>query len=307
MDVRVGLRVAGFDHLVHVDAVVLREQRELVREPDVHIPVGGLGELRQLRRLRRAQIPHPVGLVQVRALIEAQRRLVELPGPPRPFLAERTDQLGVLAQVLEHPARQHPLGGEHREEVLRLLQPRDLLDHRHETTPQRPHRQRRLVGHQRARAQVLGQRAGRRVHPGEVRLPGRIVHEQRHHDHHRVRARDRLGIVRGRAELPRRDELGELLLELRLARERLRGLIDQLHLTGIDIDSDHLVTGIGELHRQRQSDLPQGDNSSLQLGSSSWGTSRCRMRVGDHQGRPTVTGYPHRPSRNRCPAARCHR
>src|SRR5699024_4356915 len=72
-----------------------------------------------------------------------------------------------------------------------------------------------------------------------------------------------LGIVGRRPQLPRRHQLRELLLQMRLTRERLDGLVDQLDLAGVDIDPDHLMTGIGELHRERQPDLPQSNNSSL--------------------------------------------
>src|SRR5699024_6668833 len=99
VDVGVGLGVGGLDHVVHVDAVVLGEQGEFVGQGDVHVPVGGLGQLRQLTGLRAAQVPHPVGAGQVLALIERQGRFVELTGPLCALLGDRADQLGVPAQV----------------------------------------------------------------------------------------------------------------------------------------------------------------------------------------------------------------
>ena len=55
---------------------------------------------------------------------------------------------------------------------------------------------------------------------------------------------------------------------MRLARERLGRLVDQLDLAGVDVHADHLVAGVGELHREREPDLPQGDYSSLHISSS---------------------------------------
>jgi len=53
VDVAVGLGVARVDDLVHVDAVLRGEARELVGQPDVDVAVGRLGELGHLGRLGR--------------------------------------------------------------------------------------------------------------------------------------------------------------------------------------------------------------------------------------------------------------
>ena len=57
------------------------------------------------------------------------------------------------------------------------------------------------------------------VHPAEVGLPS-VVDEQRHDDDHGVGAGHGVGVVGGGAQLPGRDEAGEVLGEVGLARER---------------------------------------------------------------------------------------
>ena len=58
MDVRVRLAIRSADHLEDVDAAdALGLARELIGQRDVHVAVGRLGELRELRGLAVAQVP----------------------------------------------------------------------------------------------------------------------------------------------------------------------------------------------------------------------------------------------------------
>src|SRR5699024_12028868 len=98
VDVGVGLGVGGGDHLVHVDAVGGGEGAELVRQGDVHVPVGGLGQLGHLRGLGAAQVPHPVRAVQVRPVVEGEHRLIELLGAVRARSRESAYAIGERAQ-----------------------------------------------------------------------------------------------------------------------------------------------------------------------------------------------------------------
>lgn len=109
VDVAVGLAVAGFDDLLDVDVVPVGEPGELVGQPDVDVPVGGFGQLRQLGGLRRAEVPDAVGAGQVRALFEVEHGLVEGDARRGGRLVDAADELGVAAQVGEDPAGQHPL------------------------------------------------------------------------------------------------------------------------------------------------------------------------------------------------------
>src|SRR5690606_5584127 len=93
VDVAVGLRVAGLDDLLDVDAVAVGEPRELVGQADVDVPVGGLGQLGQLGRLGRAQVPDAVRAGQVVAGVEVEDRLVEGDTAGGGRLVDAADQL----------------------------------------------------------------------------------------------------------------------------------------------------------------------------------------------------------------------
>ncbi len=84
-----------------------------------------------------------------------------------------------------------------------------------------------------------------------------------HDQDHGVRAGDGVAVVRGRAQPSRRHHLGELLAELRLSRERLGARIDEVDDHGVDVDPDDVVSTARELHGERQSDLPEGDDGDL--------------------------------------------
>src|SRR5690606_40094738 len=156
-----------------------------------------------------------------------------------------------------------------------------------------PHRQRRLVRHERARRHVLGQRPRRRVHPPEVRLPRRVVHEQRDHHDDRVRPRHRRPVVRRGPQPPRRHHLRQLLLQVRLTREPLPRRVDQVHHRLLDIHPGHLVPGVGELHPQGKPDLPQThhrDPPRPPPAPGRPGPPRSRYPCRPSPGRTTATG-----------------
>src|SRR5690606_18570893 len=102
--------------------------------------------------------------------------------------------------------------------------------------------------------------AGGGVHPGEVRLPGVVVDEQRHHDHDAVRTRDGLGVVGGRPQPPGPHGRAELRRQVRLAGKRLGTGIDQVDDAAVDVDAHDVVTTISELYGQGQPDLAEGDD-----------------------------------------------
>ena len=206
VDVAVGLRVAGLDDLVDVDAGPGGERAELVGETDVHVAVGGLGELGHLGRLGRAEVPDPVAALEVGALVELQHRLVELDGSRGALGGQPADQLGVLAQVGEDPAGEHPLGREDEVEVDALDEPRPALEQRLPAGARGADRQRGLVADQGAGGEAAGDVVGGGVHPAEVG-PGLVVDEQRHDHHDRVALAHRRGGVGGRAQRARADDL----------------------------------------------------------------------------------------------------
>ena len=108
-----------------------------------------------------------------------------------------------------------------------------------------------------------GQGAGGVVHPGEVRLPGGVVDEERHDQDDRVGVGDSLGVVGGGAQSAVASggtQRGELLGQMGLTGEGLGSGVDGLDDGGVDIDSDDLVALVCVLDGQRQSDLAQGDD-----------------------------------------------
>ena len=241
----------------------LGEARELVGQADVDVAVGGLGELGQLGGLGAAEVPDAVGALEVGALVEVEDGLVELAGLGRTLLAEAADELGVLAQVGEDPAGEDPLGREDEVEVLALGEAGDLLEHRLPAGAGRADGQRRLVGDEGARGQVLGEGLGGGVHPAEVGLPGLVVDEERHDEDDGVGAGDRVGVVGRRAQLAGGHQLREALGELSLTGEGLATLVDDVDDLLVDIDTHDLVALARELDRERQSDLSEGDNRDL--------------------------------------------
>ena len=261
VDVAVGLRVGGLDHLVDVDGVLGREPGELVGQADVDIAESGLCQLGQLRRLGAAEIPHTVAALKVGTLVEVEHGLVEGRGSLGALVRQAAYELGVPAQVGEDATCEHPLGAEDEVEVSALAQAGALLQHRPPAVSRRAHGERRLEGDERASGEVGGDVARGRVHPAEVR-GALLVDEQRDDNDHGVRAGHRVCVVRGGTQPARLDRRGHLGLQVRLAGERLLTGVDARHRVGVDVDADDLMTLVGELHRERESDLAQGNDSN---------------------------------------------
>src|SRR3712207_5849353 len=78
---------------------------------------------------------------EVGALVEGQDGLVEGGGPRGAGRVDAADELGVAAQVREHPPGEHPLRGERDEEVLADAQTAAGLQRRHEPAAGRAHGQ----------------------------------------------------------------------------------------------------------------------------------------------------------------------
>ncbi len=186
--------------------------RELVRQPDVHVPVGGLGQLGQLRRLGRAQVPHAVGCGQGRA----GRRS---PAPPR-----RTPR---RAGRPRRRRRRPAWGSVRRSAKTRPVSTRSGLKTRWKSRPavkpgalapawggQRvargADRERGLVARPACRgaASADDRRVAASIQP-KSGTPSR-VDEQRHHHHDRVALGHRRRGVGRRRQQPARHDLGEL-------------------------------------------------------------------------------------------------
>ena len=72
-----------------------------------------------------------------------------------------------------------------------------------------------------------------------------------------------LAVVGGRRQPACGHQVGELVLELGLAGERLGRVVDEVHDSLLDIDADHLVPSVGELDGQGQTDLAEPDHGDL--------------------------------------------
>ena len=263
VNVGVGLRVAGVDDLVDVDAVGGGVLAELVGQADVDVAVGGLGELGHLGGLGGAHVPDAVDARQVVTIVEVQDLLVELDALGSALVGQAANELRVATQVGEDTAGEDAFRGEDEVEVLALGQAGDLLDHRLPAVAGGADRQGGLVGDEGARGEMLRQRLGRGLHPAEVRLPGLVVDEQRDDENDRIGARNRLGVIGGGGELAGRDEFLQLLVEIGLTGEGLVALVDLVHDALLHVDADDVVTLLGELHSQGKPDLAHGDDGNF--------------------------------------------
>ena len=211
VDVRERLGVGGIDHPVDVDPGAVGEPGELVGERDVDVAVGRLGELRQFGRLRGAH----------RADLGAEERAVQLDRALLARLAQTPDELRIGVEVLEDPARVHPLGAVDGVEVLLGTQPRRLGERGRDALPGGPDRQRRLDAHDGPGLQSPADVGEHRIEHAEVRAGVGVDDERRHRDHQLGALGDRRGRIGGRPQPPRRDDFGQRLSESGLAGERL--------------------------------------------------------------------------------------
>src|SRR5262249_50081659 len=99
----------------------------------------------QLGGFRSSEIPDSVAAIEIGAIIEAQRRLVELDSSPRAFVIAATDKLWVSLQIGEDPSREHSLRAMTHEHVGAHTEPRQVLEHRGKAIPRRSHRECGLV------------------------------------------------------------------------------------------------------------------------------------------------------------------
>ena len=142
VDVAVRLAVGRGDHLGHVDADPIRVVRELVGERDVHVAVGGVGELRELGRLGRRH-RHDLGI---------EHAVVERRGPAARRRPEPADELRIRGQVAERGPAVQPLGEKATKKSLLERQPATASARRRRVPVARvADRQRRLVDDQSTR------------------------------------------------------------------------------------------------------------------------------------------------------------
>ncbi len=276
MDVAVGLRVRGLDHLVHVDAGALGEDRELVGEPDVDVAVRRLGELGHLGGLGRAEVPDAVAAREVRALVELEDGLVEVAGALGAGRGEPADQLGVLAQVGEDPPGEHPLGREDDVEVGALDQPAAGLERRLPAGPGGADRQRRLVDDERAGGQVGRDVLGGRVHPAEVGLPV-AVDEERHDDHDDVRRPGRRRrSPSSRVSCPAGTSSARCSARWASPGNGSRPALTVATVSALMSTPMTVWPRDGELRGQRETDLAQADDGDLHRPGSSSPSSTVR-------------------------------
>ena len=249
VDVAVRLAVRGRDRLLHVDPVQVRGARELVREGDVHVAVGRLGELGELGGLRRA---HRDDLRVEHARVEARCAV-------RRGLPDPADQLRVGGQVVEDGTGEEPFGGEGDEEATVGDQARRSLEGGREPAPRVADRERRLEDHRAPGVDAGRDRGDRGIH-GPVVGPLVLIQDDGDDEDDHVRlARGQRGVERGPQPALRvhpSDQLGEAGLA---ADVRPAGVDGRDHL-GIDVHRDHAPAVRGELRRERQAHLPGADH-----------------------------------------------
>ncbi len=260
------LRVAGVGDGGEVHPDPVRVPGELVGQGDVDVPVGGLGELGELRRLGGLQLPdavRPALRRQLGARVEVQHRPVELGAAPGGGRVGPAHQLGVAAQVGEDPAGADPLRAEDQREVPALGQPGAGRQARRPAAPGDAHRQGGLVADQRAPAQPGRDRVGGGVEQGEV---GRAVGggDQRDDQDDRLGPGDGGGGVGGGAQPALGDHPFERLVQSGLARERRPALVDRLDHRRGDVGAGHPVALGGELDGERQTELAQAHHADVE-------------------------------------------
>ena len=250
MDVAERLAVGGLDHALAVEAARVGESCDLIRERDVHVAVGRLGELRQLRGLRRAHRPHG----------RAEERLVELDAALLAGIGQAAHELRVGLEVPEDPAAEDALGAEHGEEVLLAGEPAGRLECGRDPLAGGADRERRLDADGRPGLQPAADVSDDGVKDPPVDAHGVVDHQRRHGDHEVRTVGDGRRGVRDGAQAARGDELGQGVLEPRLTGERLEPLVDEVHDPLVDVAADDLVPSTGDGDGEGQPDLAERDD-----------------------------------------------
>ena len=259
VDVGVGLGVAGLNDARDVDAGRIRVTRELVRQADVDVPVGGLGELGHLGGLGPAHGPHAVGARQVVALVEGEDGLVKANAARLAGLAQSTHELRVARQVGENPSGKDALGRKDDVEVAALEQAGDLLDEGLVASARRAHGQGRLVGDEGAACQVLSHGAGRSVHDRKVGT-ALIVDDEGHDHDDGVGPGDRVSVLGRGPQGAGGDKRGQVLGEVCLAREGFFSPVDECDHARVHVHANDGVPAARVVHRQRQTNLAHADD-----------------------------------------------
>jgi hypothetical protein len=244
VDVAVGLAVGRRDHFLDVDTYPVGVTGKLVGQGDVHVAVGGVGQLAELGGFGRAHQDD----------FGVEDRAVEGRRPGARFGAQAADQLGIHGQVLERRPAVQPLGREGDEEVLLEAQAADRGQPWPEATAGVADRQGGLEDDRRARMDARCDRLDRRVHVAIVGLLLVVEHDR--HDQH-----DHVGAGRGRSSVEccpqaaggvgRSDALGQA----GLLGHVIEAGVDRVDDRGLDVDRGHVPAVAGELDGERQAHL----------------------------------------------------
>ena len=164
------------DRVPQVHAELVAEDRHLVDQRDVHVPVGVLQQLGHLRLARGLGADHGVADLSV----EVRRGLGAGRGDAADDLRGVADAVGLVARV-------DPLRGEREVEADARAQAARLLQHRADDLIGRARVGGGLQDHRAPGAHQRGRRFRGRPHRGQVRAVG-LRQRGRHADHDHVRA-----------------------------------------------------------------------------------------------------------------------
>ncbi len=239
----VGLGVGGLDHLPHVDAHPVAEDRQLVDERDVHRPEDVLQQLGELGLL---------GLGDLHDLVAHLR--VELDRAVAAGVGQAADHLGRVAQRPVRAAGIDPLGRERHVEVLPGRQAR-LLEQRHQALARGAGVGGGLEHHELVLLQDPGQRRGGAHERPEVGLA--VLGEGRRHgdDDHLDRRQVRVAAGGVQQAGDRLQALGGDVLDVALA------ALERGDLALVGVDADDLVALLGDGYRQGEAYVPESDDS----------------------------------------------
>ena len=241
------LGLGRVDHFPHVDAHVAAHQRELVGEADVD---GAERVLEQLDELGGAGAGDLDDLLHDQP-VERRRGVARR-------LVDAADDLGDVAGVELRVARIDALGREAQEEVDAGLEALGL-EHRLHDLVGGAGIGRRLEDDELTGLEVLGDLLDRRDDVGEVRIL-RLAQRRRDADVDGVDVRQDREIGGG-AEAAgldhRRDVRRRDVADVGLA---LRQRVD---LARVEVDADDRQPGLGELDRQRETDISEPDDPGL--------------------------------------------